>query len=122
MLLAYWQRHLTSKLLLICGYATLGITLLIADTFVYQQYRFHINAMVIELFVEGGSQVISFPKAMWLKIMAIVLAIFVLQLTFAYLAKRYCQRLISPWKKISLNYSYLPYFCQYHAYMGRWLV
>jgi membrane-anchored protein YejM (alkaline phosphatase superfamily) len=49
-----------------------GLTALLADTFVYQQYRFHINAMVMELFIEGGNEVISFPLSMWLIIFGLV--------------------------------------------------
>lgn len=49
-------------------------TLLMIDTFVYQQYRFHINLFVIELFFKGEGQVISFPWFLW----ALVIGFFLL--------------------------------------------
>ncbi|NQZ21268.1 MAG: DUF3413 domain-containing protein [Colwellia sp.] len=52
-----------------------GLTALLADTFIYQQYRFHINAMVMELFIAGGSEIISFPLAMWLMILGLVIVV-----------------------------------------------
>ena len=51
--------------------ALLQVTLL-ADTFVYQQYRFHINGAVIDLLLHGEGQVISFGHSMMLQIGAIV--------------------------------------------------
>jgi membrane-anchored protein YejM (alkaline phosphatase superfamily) len=58
----------------------IGLTALVADTFIYQQYRFHINAMVMELFIAGGSEIISFPLAMWLMIIGLVIVLVVAQM------------------------------------------
>lgn len=52
-------------------------TLLMIDTFVYQQYRFHINLFVLELFFKGEGQVISFPWFLW----ALVIGFFLFVLT-----------------------------------------
>jgi len=52
-----------------------GLTALLADTFIYQLYRFHINAMVMELFFAGGSEVISFPFSMWLMIIGLIIVV-----------------------------------------------
>ncbi|WDE05347.1 DUF3413 domain-containing protein [Thalassomonas viridans] len=38
----------------------LALALLLTDTFVYQQYRFHLNAMVLELLIGGGNEILSF--------------------------------------------------------------
>ena len=40
-------------------------TFLLVDTFVYQQYRFHINFFVLDLFFNGQGQVISFAWYLW---------------------------------------------------------
>jgi membrane-anchored protein YejM (alkaline phosphatase superfamily) len=40
-------------------------TLLLIDTFVYQQYRFHINLFVLDLFFNGQGQIISFAWYLW---------------------------------------------------------
>lgn len=56
---------------MVCG--GLLLTLLLADTFVYQQYRFHINGAVLDLLFNGGGQVISFSWQMQLAIAGITL-------------------------------------------------
>lgn len=68
-------------------FGTLGITALVADTFVYQQYRFHINSMVLEMFIYGGSEVIAFPLLMWVKVIAIIIFISATQWILAKLTK-----------------------------------
>ena len=50
--------------LIACTAATVLIGLLLVDTNVFAQYRFHINAVVMEMFLAG--QVIEFPLSMWL--------------------------------------------------------
>ncbi|AGH80578.1 membrane associated sulfatase [Psychromonas sp. CNPT3] len=46
--------------------ASIGIAFLIIDTLVFAQYRFHINAVVLELVLSG--QVVSFPLVTWLTV------------------------------------------------------
>lgn len=46
--------------------ASLGIAVLFIDTLVFAQYRFHINAVVLELVFSG--QVVSFPLITWLTV------------------------------------------------------
>ena len=46
--------------------ASLLLVLLIIDSFVYSQYRFHLNAIVLDLFIHGKGQIISFPLSTWL--------------------------------------------------------
>ncbi|MEC4727935.1 DUF3413 domain-containing protein [Shewanella sp. D64] len=48
--------------------ASLGIAVLLIDTLVFAQYRFHINAVVLELVLSG--QVVSFPLITWLTVIA----------------------------------------------------
>ncbi|RZR32723.1 DUF3413 domain-containing protein [Vibrio vulnificus] len=46
--------------------ASLGVATLFIDTIVFAQYRFHINAVVLELVMSG--QVVSFPLITWLMV------------------------------------------------------
>lgn len=46
--------------------ASVGIAVLFIDTIVFAQYRFHINAVVLELVLSG--QVVSFPLVTWLMV------------------------------------------------------
>lgn len=57
-----------------------SLAFLLADTFVYQQYRFHFNGMVFELMIEGGTEIFSFSWVLWLKISSIVLAFLAAQI------------------------------------------
>lgn len=53
-----------ARKILVSAAATAAIGLLVVDTNVFAQYRFHINAVVMEMFWAG--QVIEFPLSMWL--------------------------------------------------------
>ncbi|EPF2682263.1 DUF3413 domain-containing protein [Vibrio vulnificus] len=46
--------------------ASLGVATLFIDTIVFAQYRFHINAVVLELVMSG--QIVSFPLLTWLMV------------------------------------------------------
>ncbi|EJC6734960.1 choline-sulfatase [Vibrio vulnificus] len=46
--------------------ASLGVATLFIDTIVFAQYRFHINAVVLELVMSG--QIVSFPLSTWLMV------------------------------------------------------
>ncbi|WNC72421.1 DUF3413 domain-containing protein [Thalassotalea psychrophila] len=59
---------------------SLALSLLLADTFVYQQYRFHFNGIVFELMVEGGTEIFSFSWQLWTLIGLIILAFFAAQI------------------------------------------
>jgi membrane-anchored protein YejM (alkaline phosphatase superfamily) len=48
--------------------ASIGIALLFIDTIVFAQYRFHINLVVVNMFLSG--QVINFPLITWLMVIA----------------------------------------------------
>lgn len=53
--------------------ASLGITVLLIDTVVFAQYRFHINAVVLDLVLSG--QVVSFPLVSWIIVIGGLLAL-----------------------------------------------
>ena len=57
--------------------ASLGIAILFIDTLVFAQYRFHINAVVLELVLSG--QVVSFPLVTWLTVVGGVIALIAAQ-------------------------------------------
>lgn len=50
--------------------AALGLMALFVDTLVFAQYRFHINAVVLDLVLSG--QVVSFPLITWLTVVAAI--------------------------------------------------
>ncbi|WP_281559020.1 DUF3413 domain-containing protein [Thalassomonas sp. RHCl1] len=57
----------------------LSLALLLTDTFVYQQYRFHLNAMILKLILEGGNEILSFSWQLWLRISLMIIAFFLAQ-------------------------------------------
>lgn len=70
-------------LLLTCFFAALA-----ADTFVFQQYRFHINWPMIDLAVNAGSDVFAFSRAMLLKIAGLTALVALISAGFVRLARR----------------------------------
>lgn len=59
------------------GISTFALVALFIDTIVYAQYRFHINAVILELVMSG--QVVSFPLSSWLMVIFGILATWALQ-------------------------------------------
>ena len=68
-------RHITQA-----SIASLALIALIIDTFVYAQYRFHINTVMLELVMSG--QVVSFSLSTWLMVIAAITCIFAAQFYF----------------------------------------
>src|SRR5690554_57090 len=62
---------------LISAVAAIGLVLLYADTLVFAQYRFHINAVVVELLLSG--QIVDFPLSTWLITITAVLGTWLAQ-------------------------------------------
>ena len=50
------------------------IVSLVIDLIVFSQYRFHVNAAMIDLFLHGG-KTISFSATMWLELIGIIISI-----------------------------------------------
>lgn len=73
-----FKQPVFNKSIAIIG-SSLFLALLLADTFVYQQYRFHFNAMVFELLIGGGTEIFSFSWLLWLKIATIITLFFITQ-------------------------------------------
>lgn len=66
-----------ARRLAISAGATLAVICLAIDTAVFSQYRFHINAVVLELIMAG--QIVSFPWTMWLLVMGGALLVWLLE-------------------------------------------
>jgi membrane-anchored protein YejM (alkaline phosphatase superfamily) len=58
--------------------ASCGLGLLVIDTMVFAQYRFHLNIAVLDMIFSG--QIVSFPLAMWFSVIAAGLLMFIFQL------------------------------------------
>lgn len=74
--LLFIQRDRTRNLLQAL-FGSLGIAVLFIDTLVFAQYRFHINAVVLELVLSG--QVVSFPLITWVTVIGGVCALLAVQ-------------------------------------------
>ena len=46
-------------------YATAALGLLLVDTVTYAQFRFHLSGFVLDMALNGGTQVFAFPWQMW---------------------------------------------------------
>lgn len=57
--------------------SSLILTAMVADTFVFQLYRFHLNWAMVDLFINGGSEVIHFSFDMWIQILLLIAGILV---------------------------------------------
>lgn len=55
------------------------LILLFIDTYVYAQYKFHINKFVLDLFLWGHGQVISFAWQSWVYMLSLAAGLFVME-------------------------------------------
>lgn len=72
--------------------ATAGLCLLLLDSVVYAQYRPHLNLVVLDLVVGGGTEIFSFSWATWLTVALTVAGLLILQLFFSVMARRWIAR------------------------------
>jgi membrane-anchored protein YejM (alkaline phosphatase superfamily) len=72
-------RQLTLAIIASCG---LGV--LVIDTMVFAQYRFHLNVAVLDMIFSG--QIVSFPIAMWLSVIVAGLLMFIFGQAFRRIA------------------------------------
>lgn len=63
-----------------CLFISFLHTLLLIDTFVFQQYRFHINLFVLDLFFNGQGQVISFSWYLWALVVSFLAGLWFFQI------------------------------------------
>lgn len=65
------------------------ITLLTIDTFVFDQYRFHISPFFIQMMLDAGGQIIGFSTLMWLILLSSFLLIILTEFFIASLVWKY---------------------------------
>ncbi|MBQ8829825.1 MAG: sulfatase-like hydrolase/transferase [Burkholderiaceae bacterium] len=75
-------------------FSSLLTVFILADTFVYQQYRLHINLAMLEMTLLGGGEVVQFSQSMLIQIVVICLAILVWSILSFSLARLISQKLI----------------------------
>jgi len=73
-------------------YASLGIALLATDTAVYSLYRFHLSSFVIELALQGGSEIFAFSWQFWASTLGIFIGIIILESLIAFMLWRHRPR------------------------------
>lgn len=86
------------------GLTSILLVSLVTDTFVYQQYRFHINWAMIDLAFVGGREVFSFSTGMILKIAFLVGCLAGLSLILVWLTTRLKIKAIWPCVCILVGY------------------
>lgn len=69
---------------------------LVTDTFVYQQYRFHINWAMIDLALVGGREVFSFSTGMMMKIVFLVVCLAVVSLILVWASTKLTTKAVWP--------------------------
>lgn len=74
------QRLLT---VLTCLYTTALVSLLMLDTAVYAQYRFHLSGFVLEMAMQASSEVFRFSWQTWLRATVYILAALMLEVAIA---------------------------------------
>ena len=86
--------------------ATLGTVLLIADTLVYAQYRFHITGFIFDMLIQAGDDVIAVSWVTWFITISTLVVTYVV---YWFINKKLWQHIQSPiWA--SLRYKYLAVF------------
>ena len=71
-----------------CAYIVLSVFLIffVTDSFVYQQFRLHLNIAMLQMTLLGGGQVVSFSGSMILQICLLMGACFIAALVCFWLA------------------------------------
>ena len=78
---------------------------LVTDTFVYQQYRFHVTWAMIDLALDGGREVFSFSTGMVLKIAFLVVCLAVLSLILVWVTTKLAIKAM--WPCVAILFGYL---------------
>ena len=68
------------------------ISLIAVDTFVFDQYRFHISPFFIRMMLDAGDQIIGFSAAMWITLIFAIALILLIQSYLALVLWKYHQR------------------------------
>lgn len=105
--------------LALATYSSFLLTLLVIDAFVYSQYRFHLNSVVLDLFFKGRGQIISFSFVTWLLAFIFLALLLLLNLyLISYLLKNSFRIFESRLFKMGLRLYFATFFVAHaiHAY------
>ena len=80
---------------------------LVADTVVYQQYRFHINWPMIDLALVGGRDVFSFSTEMWLKIAFLVCCVAAVSVALVWVSRQLQHKMTILWACLFVFFGYV---------------
>lgn len=83
---------LKAAIWILSGWSAFIQTLLLVDTFVYQQYRFHINLFVLDLFFNGQGQIISFSWFLWALVAAFIFGLYAFMTWSGFFIKKHVER------------------------------
>ena len=68
--------------------ATLGCVIILIDFGVYSQYRFHLNGMVLDFIVNGGTEIFDLSWYTYAFGTIAIIGVFILQIVFAILSRK----------------------------------
>lgn len=77
---------------------------LVTDTFVYQQYRFHINWAMVDLALVGGREVFAFSAGMMMKIAFLVVCLAIVSLILVWATTKVTSKALWPCVGILAGY------------------
>lgn len=86
------------------GLTSILLVSLVTDTFVYQQYRFHINWAMVDLALVGGREVFSFSTGMMIKIAFLVVCLAVVSMLLVWASTKVTTKAVLPCVGILVGY------------------
>ena len=113
LLLVLPLQRISSNLGKIAAYGLTFVFLvaLVTDTYVYQQYRFHINWPMIDLALVGGREVFSFSSGMMMKMCFLVACLALLAAALLWVSCRLSQRAKAVWCCLLIVLGYVAVNC-----------
>lgn len=93
------------------GLTFVFLVALVTDTYVYQQYRFHINWPMIDLALVGGREVFSFSSGMMMKMCFLVACLALLAAALLWVSCRLSQRAKAVWCCLLIVLGYVAVNC-----------
>lgn len=100
--LSRWSPKVGRALALVLTFILLVV--LVTDTFVYQQYRFHINWAMVDLALVGGREVFAFSTGMMMKIAFLVVCLAIVSLILVWTTTKVTSKALWPCVGILMGY------------------
>ncbi|MCG8473156.1 MAG: DUF3413 domain-containing protein [Desulfobacterales bacterium] len=72
--------------------STVGLSILVCDTSVYAQFRFHISYIYVDMILKTGNQIIGFPPQVWAMIAGAILALLLAESILAHVTWKFITR------------------------------